>query len=114
MKTLKRIILIGIVLLVVLGLAGYLTVKIAFPPEKIRALIHEHGSKALNRDVTVQGVSVHVIPRLELSVRELNVANAPGFSSEPAVKLREIALSVDLMSLLRFAPVIDEIKLVEP
>jgi hypothetical protein len=42
------------------------------------------------------------------------VANAPGFSKDPVIKLRELALSIDFLSLLRFAPVVNEIKLVEP
>lgn len=114
MKVLKRIILAGLVLIVALTLAAYFAIKIAFPPGKIKALIHQHGSEALNRDVSVEDVSIRVFPNLKLSVTEINVANAPGFSKDPAVKLRELALSIDFLSLLRFAPVVNEIKLVDP
>lgn len=114
MKVLKRIILAGLVLVVVLSLAAYFAIKIAFPPAKIKELVHKHGSEALNRDVSVEDVSIRVFPNLKLSVTEVNVANAPGFSKDPAVKLRELALSIDFLSLLRFAPVVNEIKLVEP
>jgi uncharacterized protein involved in outer membrane biogenesis len=114
MKVLKRIILAGLVLVVALTLAAYFAIKIAFPPGKIKALIHQHGSEALNRDVSVEDVSIRVFPNLKLSVTEINVANAPGFSKDPAVKLRELALSIDFLSLLRFAPVVNEIKLVDP
>jgi uncharacterized protein involved in outer membrane biogenesis len=114
MKVLKRIILAGIVLVLLLSLGAYFAIKIAFPPAKIKELVHKHGSEALNRDVSVQDVSIRVFPNLKLSVREINVANAPGFSSEPALKLRELALSINFLSLLKFSPVVNEIKLVEP
>lgn len=114
MKVLKRIILAGLVLVLALSLAAYFAIKIAFPPGKIKELIHQHGSEALNRDVSVEDVSIRVFPNLKLSVTEINVANAPGYSKDPAVKLRELALSIDFLSLLRFAPVVNEIKLVDP
>jgi len=114
MKVLKRIILAGIVLLLVLGLGAYFAIKIAFPPAKIKELVHKHGSEALNRDVSVQDVSIRVFPNLKLSVTEIKVANAKGFSSDPCIKLRELALSINFLSLLKFSPVVNEIKLVEP
>lgn len=114
MKVLKRIILAGLVLVVALTLAAYFAIKIAFPPGKVKELIHQHGSQALGRDVSVQDVSVGIFPSLKLSVSEISVANAPGFSRDPAIRLRELALSIDFLSLLRFAPVVNEIKLVGP
>ncbi|MDB5103056.1 MAG: hypothetical protein JWP91_745 [Fibrobacteres bacterium] len=114
MKVLKRIILAGIVLLLLLSLGAYFAIKIAFPPAKIKELVHKHGSEALNRDVSVQDVSIRVFPNLKLSVSEINVANAKGFSADPCIKLRELALSINFLSLLRFSPVVNEIKLVDP
>ncbi|MDB5050424.1 MAG: hypothetical protein JWO30_3495 [Fibrobacteres bacterium] len=114
MKVLKRIILAGIVLVLLLSLGAYFAIKIAFPPAKIKELVHKHGSEALNRDVSVQDVSIRVFPNLKLSVSEINVANAPGFSTDPCIKLRELALSINFLSLLRFSPVVNEIKLVDP
>lgn len=114
MKVLKRVILAGIILVIVLSLVAYFAIKVAFPPQKIKDLVHKHGSEALGREVSVEDVSIRVFPNLKLSVREVNVANAPGFSADPAVKLRELALSINFLSLIRFSPVINEIKLVEP
>src|SRR4051812_43127206 len=101
MKVFKRIILAGIILLVALSLVAYFAIKSAFPPSKIKELIHQHGSAALHRDVTIQDVSIRVFPNLKLSVSEINVANAPGFSTEPCLKLRELALSINFLSLLK-------------
>lgn len=114
MKTFKKVLLGLIALGLVLVLGFFILVKVAFPPSKVRALVHQHGSKALNREVTVDRVSVRVFPQLKLVIKELNVANAPGFSAEPVIKLREVGLSLPLLPLLRMAPVIDEIRLVEP
>ncbi|MEO7424332.1 MAG: AsmA family protein [Fibrobacteria bacterium] len=114
MKVLKRIILTGILLVVILSLGAYFAIKIAFPPAKIKELVHKHGSEALHRDVSVEDVSIRVFPNLKLSVSEVNVANAPGFSSDPCIKLRELALSINFLSLLKFSPVVNEIKLVDP
>ncbi|MDQ3000625.1 MAG: AsmA family protein [Fibrobacterota bacterium] len=114
MKVLKRIILAGIVLLLLLSLGAYFAIKLAFPPAKIKEMVNKHGSAALNRDVSVQDVSIRVFPNLKLSVTEINVANAKGFSADPCIKLRELALSINFLSLLRFSPVVNEIKLVDP
>ncbi len=114
MKLAKRLILAAIALLLILSLGAYLAIKLAFPPAKIKELIHKHGTEALHRDVTVEDVSIRVFPNLKLSVSEVNVANAQGFSVDPCIKLRELALSIDFVSLLKFSPVVNEIKLVEP
>jgi len=114
MKVLKRVILAGIVLVLALGLGAYFAIKLAFPPQKIKDLVHKHGSAALGRDVNVSNVSIRIFPNIKLSVHEINVANAPGFSAEPCIKLREAALSINFLSLLKFSPVINEIKLVNP
>ncbi len=114
MKVFKRILLAGIVLVILLSLGAYFAIKIAFPPAKIKELVHQHGTEALHRDVSVEDVSIQVFPNLKLSVREVKVANAPGFSSDPLFQVRELALSIDFMSLLRFAPVVNEIKILDP
>jgi uncharacterized protein involved in outer membrane biogenesis len=114
MKVLKRVILAGIILVAVLGLGAYFAIKIAFPPQKIKALVSKHGSEALGREVSVSEVTIGVFPNIKLGVHDIRVANAPGFSQEPAIKLREAALSINFMSLLRFSPVINEVRLVHP
>jgi uncharacterized protein involved in outer membrane biogenesis len=114
MKVLKRVILAGIILVVLLFLGAYFAIKMAFPPQKIKDLVHKHGSAALGREVTVSEVSIRIFPNIKVSVHEINVANAPGFSPDPCIKLREAALSINFLSLLKFSPVINEIKLVNP
>ncbi len=114
MKTFKRVVVFGLAGLALLILGVYLAVKITLPPNKIRELIREHGSAALGREVTVGSIGFGVFPSLHVNVYDLHVANAPGFSGEPLIRLREIGLSLDLFSLFRLEPVIQEIRLEKP
>jgi uncharacterized protein involved in outer membrane biogenesis len=114
MKLLKRILLIAIPLLLVLGIGAYITVRVAFPPEKIAEIVRTQGSEILGRKVEVGSVRVGVFPRLKLGVSAVTLANDSGFSAEPALTLKRLDLSISWMSLLRFSPVIYEVRLVEP
>jgi uncharacterized protein involved in outer membrane biogenesis len=114
MKLLKKLVIGAVILVAVLGIGVYVAVKIALPPEKIKALVHEHGSKALGRDVQVGGASIAVFPTIKISVSDVTLANAEGFSAEPLLQLKQLALAVDFMSIVRMSPVIKEIRLVEP
>lgn len=114
MKLLKRLVLAGIALVVLLGLIAYFTIKIAFPPEKIRQLVREQGKALVGREVNVGDVSIRLFPNLMVSVQHIQLANAEGFSKQPAVQVQEIVLSIHFMSLLRLSPDINEIKLVQP
>jgi len=114
MKLFKRVLLAGIALLVVLGLLAYFTIKVAFPPQKIRQIVHDQGMALLGREVTVGDVSIRILPNLNVSVQDIHLANAPGFSPTAAVQLHELILSIHWMSLLRLSPDVSEIKLVKP
>ncbi len=114
MKTFKRILLAAIVLILLLGIGIYMAVKIALPPSKIREVISTKGSQALGRPIQVGAINVGLFPTIKLSVHDLKLANAPGFSPDPMVQVREVDLSLNFLSLLRFAPVIQQIKIVSP
>ncbi len=114
MKLFKKLAIGLVILIAVLWIGLYVAVKIALPPEKIKALVHEHGSKALGREVYVGGASIAVFPTIKLSVSDVTLANAEGFSAEPLFQLKQLALAVDFMSIVRMSPVVKEIRLVEP
>ena len=114
MKILKRVLIGLAIFLVVFLAAAYITVKVAFPPEKIREMIAVHGSEALGRPVSVGGISVRVFPTIKIAVSDVRLANDSGFSTEPAVTMKQMDLAVSLWSLLRFSPVINKVRLVEP
>ncbi len=112
---LAKKIIIGLAALVVLFWVGaYIAVKVAFPPDKIKALVGGQASQALSREVSIGDASIGVFPNLKISLKDLRVANAPGFSPEPAFNIKELGLSVGVLSLLKFKPVINEILLNEP
>jgi hypothetical protein len=114
MKLFKRIVLIAVLAFLALGVAAYVAVRVAFPPEKVAEIVRVQGTEILGRPVEVGGVSVGVFPRLKLGVRAVSLANDSGFSAEPALSLKRLDLSISWLSLLRFSPVIYEIRLVEP
>jgi hypothetical protein len=114
MKVLKKLVIGVVIFIAVLWIGLYVAVKIVLPPEKIKALAHEHGSKALGRDVYVGDASIAVFPTIKVSVNDVTLANAEGFSAEPMFQLKQLALAVDFMSIVRMSPVIKEIRLVEP
>ncbi len=108
-----------ILILVALGAAAvfitaYIALRVAFPADRVLSVVQVQGSEALGRTVEVGGIRVGVFPRLRVSVREVRVANAPGFSTEPMAALDRLDLSVSWMSLLRFSPAIHEIRLRGP
>lgn len=114
MKRLKTILIVVAAVFVALLVAGYVAVRVAFPPEKIGEIVRTQGTAILGREVGVGSVSVGVFPRLKVAVRDVSLANDTGFSNEPALSLKSLDLSVSWLSLLRFAPAIHEIRLVEP
>jgi uncharacterized protein involved in outer membrane biogenesis len=114
MPSFKRILIIAVLVLVALGVAAYIGIRVAFPPAKIAEIVRTQGSEILGRTVQVEGVSVSVFPRLKVGVRSVSLANDSGFSAEPALSLKSLDLSISWWSLLRFSPVIYEVRLVEP
>lgn len=114
MKRLKLALIIVVAVVVFVFVAAYVTVRVAFPPEKIGEIVRTQGTAVLGRDVGVGSVRVGVFPRLKVAVREVTLANDTGFSAEPALSLKSLDLSVSWLSLLTFSPRIHEIRLVEP
>jgi uncharacterized protein involved in outer membrane biogenesis len=114
MKSFKRILIIAVLVLLALGVAAYVGIRVAFPPEKIAEIVRTQGSEILGREVQVEGVRVGVFPRLKVGVRSVSLANDSGFSAEPTLSLKSLDLSISWWSLLRFSPVIYEVRLVEP
>jgi hypothetical protein len=113
MKRIKNIAIALLVLLIVAWVGLYVTVRIMLPPEKIQALVEEHGSNALSRPVPVGGGTVGVFPTLRASVTDVQVGNAKGFSERPLMSLGEIRFAIDFKSLFTLSPVIEEVIFVD-
>ncbi len=96
MKLAKKIIIGAVIVVVVLWIGLYIAVKIALPPEKMKALVHEHGSRAVGRDIFVGGASISVFPTIKVVIKDVTLANAEGFSEDPMFNLKKVVLAVDL------------------
>ncbi|MBD3322162.1 MAG: AsmA family protein, partial [Chitinivibrionales bacterium] len=109
---------VGIILAVVVGLliiAG-VTLKIMFPPAKLKAMTMPHIEKALGRDVELERISLAVFPYLGVKMHGLEIANTgrEGFSKGPFVKLDAFILKVKVMPLFQRRLEISEILLNGP
>jgi AsmA protein len=110
MKKLIRYVLIGLVVIVVLPVVAVGIFVAVFDAnaykQDMSSLVLEH----TGRELQFQGdVSLTIYPALGMKLGGLSFANAAGFGVSPMVRIGEASISVDLLSLLRFAPEIDKL-----
>lgn len=99
---------------VALVLVGYVTLKVVFPPQKLRAMVVPRIEAAVGRDVELSAVRLKVFPRIAVRLEELTIANPPGFSEEPAVRLEALELQVGFWPLLRRQIDLRQVRLLSP
>ncbi len=97
----KLLIIGGIVLTVIVGGAVYLFSSLDGIVKKI---IEDVGSQVAGVKVSVGGVKIS-LSEGKASITGLTVANPPGFSSDPAIKLGEISVVLDTGS-VRSNPIV--------
>lgn len=116
MKRVVKFGLIGAGGLAVLWGAAALTVWVAFPPAKVKAIVLEQANAKLHRKVQLESASVRVFPFLGVTLSGLSVGNNPdsGFSPEPLASLKSLDVRLSLASLLHLSPVVDAIVLERP
>jgi len=116
MKRVVKFGLIGAGVLVVLWGALAVTVWVAFPPAKVKALVLDEAGTVLHRKVGLESARVRVFPFLGVSLTGLSVGNNPdsGFSAEPLASLKSLDVRLSLASLLHLSPVVDAIVLEKP
>ncbi|MFT5657836.1 MAG: AsmA protein [Gammaproteobacteria bacterium] len=62
------------------------------------------------RDLQFYGdVSLTFYPALGMKLGALSLSNAPGFGSEPMIKVNKVSISVDVASIIAFSPEIDQL-----
>jgi uncharacterized protein involved in outer membrane biogenesis len=106
-------IIIGIIVLIVIG-AG--TLALMFPPQKIKAMVLPQVSKALGRDVSVDGAGLSIYPVLGVSLTGVKIDNTSreGFSDTPFVKIDKFLIQISFISLVKAKPEITRIILKKP
>src|SRR5688500_8188939 len=112
MKKLLKVFLALIVLVVLLVGALLVAVRVFFPPEKVKALVLEHLSQRLHREVRLGQVSVGLISGLSLS--NLDVSERPTFAQGTFLSMKRFSLHVALRPLLRKQVVVRSVLLSEP
>jgi AsmA protein len=110
MKKMIRYILIGLAVIVVLPIVAVGIFVAVFDAnaykQDMSSLVLEH----TGRELQFQGdVSLTIYPALGMKLGGLSFANAAGFGASPMVRISAASISVDLLSLLRFAPEIDKL-----
>lgn len=102
-----------------LGLLGLVIIALALPflipVNSYRDRIAEEASRTLHRDVILAGdLSLQVLPSLQITAREVSLANAEGFGDAPMAEMSEMRVGVRLIPLLSSDVQITEFVLVDP
>lgn len=111
----KKILFITFGSLILIFGGTFVTLKIMFPPEKIRSLVIPEIETALNgRKVQFEDVSLSIFPILGVKLTDLQISERQNFYTQPFIKLKEIEIAVKLFPLFSEILEIDKILLVEP
>lgn len=106
----KLLIGAGILVTVIIGAAVFLLSSLDTIVKKV---IEDVGSQVTGVKVSVGTVKIS-LSEGKGSISGLTVANPPGFSSDPAIKLGEIALALDTSSLNKNPIVVKDITVASP
>lgn len=96
-----KIALIAVAVLAALVVGAGVTLKLMFPPAKLRALLVPKIEEAVGRQVTVEDFSLKVWTGLGVELKGIELANAKGFAEQPQAKIASVVLKVNLLGLLR-------------
>lgn len=107
----KKIIIAAVALLmVIVGIAVYLYNSI---DQIVEAAIEKHGSRVVGTEVSVG--SVHIsLKSGRGTIRDVEIENPDGFSSDHILTLDEITVDIDVRSLNRDPIVVDEVIISAP
>jgi len=112
MKKLFKVIVILVVIIVALLVVASVALRIYLPPEKAKALVLEHLSAQLKREVTVGSVSVGILSGLQMS--DLKISESPTFAKGTFLSSDQFSLKVALAPLLFRKVVVRQIILKRP
>ncbi len=99
---------------VVLLIAGYVTLRVFLPPEKLRALVLPRIEQALGQSVEVGPVHLAIWGGFGIGVEDIRIGNRPGYRDEHMLNLEKMVLRVPLRRLLRRELTVTRIDLVRP
>ncbi|MEM9179131.1 MAG: AsmA family protein [Pseudomonadota bacterium] len=109
----RILIIIGIILALLIG--ALVTVPFLIPSDVYKAQIESAATKALGRDVTLQGdARISVLPSFAARVDGIEVSNPDGFSDPLMIEAGSLRASVKLLPLLSRRVEIAQITLNDP
>ena len=111
MSRILRYALLGLMAVVIIALA----LPFLIPVNSYRDRIAEEASRTLHRDVVLAGdLSLQILPSLQITARDVSLANADGFGDDPMAQMSEMRVGVKLIPLLSSEIQITEFVLVDP
>lgn len=112
MQKIIRFLFIGLGAVIVLLVAAIAIFVAVFDANAYKDDLSGLVRKETGRGLRFQGdISLTIFPALGMKLGGMTFANAPGFGELPMLSVREASISVDVLSLLAFAPEIDKLTL---
>lgn len=96
-----KISLIILAVIVFIFIAAGITLKLMFPPAKLRALLMPKIEQAVGRPVKVESFSLKVWTGLGVQLKGIDLANAKNFGKKPMATIDAVTLKVNLLGLLK-------------
>lgn len=112
MKKIFRLLFIGIIAAIGFLVAIVAIFAATFDPNAYKQDLAELVREQTSRDLQFHGdVDMTFFPVLGMRLGALSLSNAAGFGAQPMIKVSEASVSVDLASLVAFAPEIEQLVL---
>jgi len=96
-----KISLIILAVIVFIFIAAGITLKLMFPPAKLRALLMPKIEQAVGRPIKVESFSLKVWTGLGVQLKGIELANAKDFDKKPMATIEAVTLKVNLLALLK-------------
>jgi len=112
MQKIIRYLVIGVVAAIAFLIAIVTIFVAVFDANAYKQELTELVREASGRELQFHGdVDLTIFPALGMKLGAMSFSNAEGFGALPMIKVREASISVDLASLISFAPEIDKLVL---
>ncbi len=113
MKKLFKFLFVAFVIFIVLIGLAVTAIYVFFPPSKIIALAEQKVEEATKRDVTIGSAGVKIMGGFGFKLNDFTLASPAGFEQKEMLKLKQLAISAELMPLLHKEVVIKSITLID-
>ena len=110
MQKIIRYVLIGLAVVIILPIVAVGVFVAVFDANNYKQDMSSLVLEQTGRELQFQGdVSLMIFPSLGMKLGAMSLANAPTFGESPMLRIGAASISVDVLSLLSFAPEIDKL-----